>query len=309
LRPRNIRTPAPTADLWPPLAFVVMVWCNWRAEQDCDSRQKGVIWTMSNQNETHYEGPLRTQAPLMDSGSSLGPEPNDNAFRVPEGDSPQGREFADKPGAYSLVSRISRANVDPGDALHVELYFTGYGIIEGGKLLVYPSPSIFDSSESNITAGCRQIGDMITFGGKVWPMDRGGSFWIEVNDTGVKTKGWKRSTIFFDAIPGTHLLFTEAAFPWTPPKGQFHGPVTLSLKIKDKAKSGQYDVRFALTYYNGESWVTCPETAQFSVTTWYQRWETPCQIAAVVAAGIALLAFVAQLLPFVAQLVKWVGIR
>ncbi|MCX5653790.1 MAG: transposase [Planctomycetota bacterium] len=28
------RTPAPTAGLRPPLAFVVMVWCNWRAEQD-----------------------------------------------------------------------------------------------------------------------------------------------------------------------------------------------------------------------------------------------------------------------------------
>ena len=233
----------------------------------------------------------------MDSVSSPGPEPTDNAYRVPEGDSPQGREFADKPGAYSLVSRISRANVDPGDTLIVELYFTGYGVIEGGKLLVYPSPGIFEASKSNITAGCKKIGNSITFGGTSWPMVEEGGLWIEVDTTGVKTEAWKHSTIFFDAIPDTHFICTEAAFPWTPPKGQFHGPVTLFLNIKDKAKPGEYDVRFALTYYNGESWVTCPETAQFSVTTWYQRWETCCQIAAVIAAVIALLAFVAQLVP------------
>ena len=260
---------------------------------------------MSNQKETHPEGPSPTQAPSIDSVSSPGPapEPSENAFRVPEGDSPQGREFSDKPGAYSLVSRISRANVDPGDTLNVELYFTGYGFIEGEKLLVYPSPGILEASKSKITANCKQIGNSITFGGQSWPLTEEGGSWIEVNTAGVKAKGWNRPSMFFDVIPETHFICTEAAFPWTPPKGQFHGPVTLILKTKDKAKPGQYDVRFALTYYNGESWVTCPETAQFSVTTWYQRWETCCHIAAVVAAGIALLAFVAQLVAFVAQLV------
>jgi hypothetical protein len=117
--------------------------------------------------------------------------------------------------------------------------------------------------------------------------------WIELN-MGVQAEGWKRPTIFFDAIPDTHLIFTETALSLTP-KDQLHGPVTLSLKMKDKAKPGQYDVRFALTYYNGESWVTSSETAPFSVTTWYQRHETLCQILAATAAVIAFALFVAQL--------------
>ena len=217
-----------------------------------------------------------------------------SSFSVPDCDSPQGCEFANKPGAYSLVSRISHANVDPGKTLYVEVYFTGYGVIEGGKLLAYPSPGIFDASESTITFGIKQAGDKIFFGGQSFPMDPiGESFWIELN-AGCMKSGWKRPTSFFDVRKDAHLILTETALPWCLPAGQLHGPVTLSLKTKDNAKPGGYDVRFAITYYNGESWVTCQETSQFTVTTWYERWETYCQVAAVVAGLIALISLMLQ---------------
>ncbi len=230
---------------------------------------------------------------MEDSVSAATLEASDT-FSVPDGGAPQNREFADKCGAYTLVSRMSRAIVDPGDALAVELFITGYGAIRGAKLLVYPSPGIYDTSKSSLTAGCKVVGNRTVFGGQSWPMAPGCSFWIDLGTTGVANPRWKGPTLFFDVRPDTHLIMTEMAFPWTPPEGDYHGPITLSLKLNDRAAPGAYDIRFVLTYYNGESWVTSAETAQFSVRTWYQRWETWCQTAAVAAALIALLALIAQ---------------
>ncbi len=240
-------------------------------------------------NDSCTRGPVATEA-----GSAPASETADNTFCIGEGESPQAREYAGKPGSYSLVSRTSRANVDPGDALNVELFITGYGVIKGAKLLVYPSPGIYDVSKSSLTAGCRIVDNRLIFGGQSWPMHPGCSFWIELESLGVKTHVWNAPNFFCDVKQNAHLILTETAFPWTPPEGEFHGPVSLSLKMSNNVKPGQYDVRFVLTYYDGESWVTSSEAAQFSVRTWYQRNETFCQIMAISAAVIALLALVLQ---------------
>lgn len=57
---------------------------------------------------------------------------------------PLAQEFGSKPGAYDLAIRVSQPIVDPGGRLQVEVYISGYGVIQAAKVAFYPSPNVFD---------------------------------------------------------------------------------------------------------------------------------------------------------------------
>lgn len=79
---------------------------------------------------------------------------------------PLAQKFGSKPGAYDLIIRISQPIVDPGDRLRVEVYISGYGVIEAAKVAFYPSPEVFDPSKSKVKGSLKRCKDGLWGWGK-----------------------------------------------------------------------------------------------------------------------------------------------
>src|SRR5215204_4175667 len=63
---------------------------------------------------------------------------------------PQKSKYADKPGEYSLVLRVVKPEVNPGDIIHLQVYITGYGEIHGPKFMFSPPPEFINVEESKM---------------------------------------------------------------------------------------------------------------------------------------------------------------
>lgn len=60
--------------------------------------------------------------------------------RITLGPAPQNARNSDKPGSYELAIRLKEADVNRGDMVRLEVFITGYGIIDGAKIVFYLLP-------------------------------------------------------------------------------------------------------------------------------------------------------------------------
>ena len=52
---------------------------------------------------------------------------------------PRSKMDYDKPGHYEMVAQLEKTELDPGDTLRIDLYFSGYGQIRGSKEFFFDS--------------------------------------------------------------------------------------------------------------------------------------------------------------------------
>jgi hypothetical protein len=62
------------------------------------------------------------------------------------GPAPQNARNSGKPGSYELAIRADKAEVAPGDTVHLEVFITGYGKVSQAKVVFYPPPYFIDSN-------------------------------------------------------------------------------------------------------------------------------------------------------------------
>lgn len=176
-----------------------------------------------------------------------------------------GGDEASHRGSYSPIVRLHNPAVDPGEQLFGEIFITGYGEITHAKLSFYPSPGLFDSSQSRITDGFRRTADGFAFGGQEH----------SVRDTGVtlalsgglKLPAWDKSTMFFDLVEDEMpQISTEASL-----KGA--APFQFTLQTTKHSRAGQYVLQFVLTYHNGAEWAQGHIAVPFTVRNLLQRHE------------------------------------
>ncbi|MCK5708527.1 MAG: hypothetical protein KAI43_12835 [Candidatus Aureabacteria bacterium] len=203
---------------------------------------------------------------------------------------PRKKAFSQKPGSYNLAIRISKPIVDPGEQLQIEIYISGYGIIEASKLACYPSLEVFDVNKSIMRYGLQKVNGEISFGGqkrKISPIGQ-----IISLTGGIQKTGWKKSTMFFDASNNEGWQIS------TEVNQKGYAPMSLNLTLKDSARPGPQSIQFIFSYFNGETWISSPETAQFTIRNFYQRHEVKVWIIGAIASIMAiLLGFKELLLP------------
>lgn len=177
----------------------------------------------------------------------------------------QSKQYYNKPGAYELAAVLDKTEVSKGENLKLNLFITGYGIIETPKLSIYPSSTILNS-ESIIYTSLRKVndsimswgGDSITFDNMIAIQLSGGITLFE-KDKGVEY------TIFMDAYTDSisNLIFSEISFAKK-------GPVSINLKVKRNIDPGLYKIKFFLTYFNGDIWKLSQTTVEFRVNNWVE---------------------------------------
>ena len=186
---------------------------------------------------------------------------------------------ADSPGSYAPAVRLIRSRVDPGDDLEGDVFITGYGDIGSAKLVFYPSSGLFDSGQSMVMFGYKQMDGVVTFGGQEAGCGDDGVTLLLVG--GVLATGWERPSLFFDMKKGDlPPIATETR--------QGRAPVSFRLRVRNDARPGEYQLQFILTYFNGMEWRTTSVTVSMVVRNLLQRYEIQAAILASTAAVVAI---------------------
>ena len=105
---------------------------------------------------------------------------------------------------------------------------------------------------------------------------------IDLSSGGLGASHWPGPSLFFDSGIG---IASERGTP--------EPPVKLILSTRKKIPSGDHNLSFALTYFNGREWSISYRTALLHVPTLYERYEGR---AWTVGAIIALIATVASVI-------------
>lgn len=216
---------------------------------------------------------------------------------------PRKARDAERTGSYGLAVRLSTTVVDPGETLTLEVYISGYGQIQGSKLVFYPSPAIVARGSScRFGLGPPDGEGLACFGFQKTDLDPLGNtivFGVEPLSLGAE-----RPTMYVDARPAgdPHQISTETkSLPTN------CAPVQVELVTRSDARPGMYSVQFLFTYFNGSAWANSSETVQFSVRSVYQRYEGWIWRAGAVVTVIAIPLGIGELCSRIGELCSWLA--
>jgi hypothetical protein len=190
--------------------------------------------------------------------------------RMTLGPTPQNARNSDKPGSYELAIRLNEAEVNPGDMVHLEVFLTGYGVIDGAKIVFYPPPSFFDPTWSSWRYDIGPLPDgSYGFGTTETKFGSDAGVTLIVSPAGIPGDNWPAPSLFFDTTnqpessAGIHRIATETKAP--------NAPVEFSLQTRRTIPSGTHRLYFYMTYFNGQEWKTAKQAVDLMVRNFFQR--------------------------------------
>jgi hypothetical protein len=172
--------------------------------------------------------------------------------------------------AYSLIIRNRTPIVKPGQTIEIEIFFSGYGIPEKNKLVVQcSSPYIINKTDPGtytISIGS----DIDPSTGKI--IGGGGNANLvtaKMSDIGITVplgKGFFAENTQQKNIPdyGLEGIVSESVWDYNP-------PILFKINTAKNAPSGDYDISFVFTYGNEQNISQDYKTAQFHVSSWWER--------------------------------------
>lgn len=208
---------------------------------------------------------------------------------------PQKTKFAKYPGAYTLVIVKGQDEVSPGEYFDIDVYITGYGTIDGVKLLIYGPTNIFEPTSSEVVHGLHK---------EYWEW---GVEKTELKDVDPLFVGIVL-TRFEEESAKSNRMFDDSGQNEVDPRGNIgilpterfleQPPMSFRLKIlhKEKVRTGLHEINFYLTYFDGVKWQNNVQTSTILVRNWVQRNETSLRVAGLVAVLIALLSFIVNII-------------
>lgn len=215
---------------------------------------------------------------------------------------PLSRAFSLKPGSYSLAILVSDPIVDPGGRLQIEVYISGYGVIQAAKVAFYPSPNVFNIDKSTVWHSLKTYEDgKMGWGAEQTSLDPVGMVCCLSGGIVFETNTSQKATWFFDARPEEERENYQISTEVKHPKGK--SPLFMDLRLHRKARSGQQSISFVFTYFDGDTWRSCTDKADFTVRSFYERHQTSVWLVGGLIGGIAgffsILANAANLWPHV----------
>lgn len=203
-----------------------------------------------------------------------------------------------------MAIRVLNPIANPSDIINLEIYFTGYGEIDGVKMVFYPPTNFVEICEKSVVK-IGLSGNQIDNKMKLWfghQSEAIADWGFIVIIYGMKRPNWKSSTMFidrdlFDMSKEQHpvkVLMTEA------PLNQ--APVLVSIKTKKKVRPGIHILRFFLTYFNGTEWKTANNSVDIEIPTFYKRHELMFWIIGSIITIISLSPLIIQFLKMVLKI-------
>jgi hypothetical protein len=193
-----------------------------------------------------------------------GQSPNMLSGDLEEMAKPRNKYNAEKPGRYELVPQVQKTELNPGDPLDIDIYFSGYGEIAGSKALFSTVKGIFEPHVSYVQHSIKYENKIFSWGKDTLYLSGPSRFSLTIR--GVTRPGWGESTIYLD-VKGkdttNYLLRSELPMPGA--------PIYVHLQTKKDIEPGPYSLIIVYTYYNGQEWVGSTQTINFKVKNWIER--------------------------------------
>ncbi|MNY04387.1 hypothetical protein D3C86_1370620 [compost metagenome] len=195
---------------------------------------------------------------------------------------PRNSPNADKPGAYNLATRVGKTVINPGDALKIEQYITGYGNITQVKLVCYLSSDIFDVDHTYVEYGMKPDSTTgeINWGKHKSQLEDPG---LTLGLVGFRKDGWAESTMILDVDGASNRVLTELKLE--------KAPLDYNLKTLKTISPGDHYIDFYLTYFNGEKWCVTKEKTSFKVKNFFERHAKKISWLAVIATTLSIIRF------------------
>jgi hypothetical protein len=202
---------------------------------------------------------------------------------------PRAGPFGDRPGVYSLVTKLFTPIIDKGDLVSFQLFFSGYGEIKIGKVFLTLPAEIFDAGKSKISSDFILDETVKKWWWGANPYGQVTQTIVITQTGGVKLPWWDDTTQFFN--PGdekTIYLSTETVTTKDPGDKRGSGPMNFDLRTLSNIRPGNYSIDTVFTYFNGESWCTSPKRVEFKVQNFLERFATEIGCAAVIGSALAI---------------------
>jgi hypothetical protein len=218
---------------------------------------------------------------------------------------PRSGPFADRRGSYEVAPRIKDPDIDPGDVIDIDVFFTGYGEIQAAKLFFAPPSGLIDTDQSYSKHSLGAVpnakpGERIfAFGQAHEKFDEGTTALLF---RGLQHKSWTEETNFFDDgvelssredLPSA-LLATERVL--------LSAPVHFHLQTRSKAASGVHTLHFFFTYFDGNRWRSSVQGVDVRISNWFERHTTALTVTGLILAILGLVSVLAD--PNVQSLVR-----
>lgn len=203
---------------------------------------------------------------------------------------------------WALVARAFAREVDPGQELEIELYFSGWGRPDAAKLTYYFPKGLVDDDRESLP-----LEVLTTLAYKVERLEVEGK--IESRETAFEApqKSKLRAVGGYTILsPGNFLPdlgrhglkdinLTSGERPW--PSGS---PVRLRAPVSQKAQTGSHTITFVLTYVRGARVKSSMGQIEIHVRPIWKRWWV--QVAVIASALVALVSGVVALVPWLRTL-------
>ena len=195
---------------------------------------------------------------------------------------------AEKPGAYQIATRTARTTLNPGEALKLEQYITGYGEVSSAKILAYISTDAFEKDETYVQHSLKQTvrdgKQLFIWGGCKSHIDESG---LTLTLEGIILNGEGESHFAFDNVLGSGEPSLACE------KKHTNAPFEYVLKTKADLSPGDYYIDFYFTYFNGEKWTTTKERIPFKIRNFFERHSKSISWLAIVASTLGIIKFAA----------------
>jgi len=202
---------------------------------------------------------------------------------------------------YSIIARPRNYNVRPGDMVEIDIYITGLGIPDNHKLfVVFSSPNVIDSNSMGTVTSCIQL-SLKKLKGKDTVFPVAGREYMEEHQLDPNGITIHLPNAYFLPWPNPRVsmqseektLMTEIMA-----EKQFDGcdPISLSFRTLKAAKSGSYEIYFALTYEYQNVMKQASHKTEFHITSWWDRHQAKVFIvSAVVSFVLIVLTYISTL--------------
>lgn len=209
-----------------------------------------------------------THQPIIKTSDSIGDlELDAHSSRPQKGDS------SHYPGNYEVSPSMDKTQVSGGDAVHLQVFYTGYGMCRFNKTYINVSAPVFERT-STIEAGVKIVKPIDgTDTNEVLQFQKNKTMFgyynrINFHFAGLDPNGtWGYKTPFFDVLPNKNqnTIMTEMNIGG-------EAIVTGDLHVKRWVSGGDYSMNVYFTYFNGQEWKTSVASLPFHIMHWWETW-------------------------------------
>ncbi len=172
------------------------------------------------------------------------------------------------PSVYSLISRNRTPRLNPGGAIEIEIYLSGYGVPDKNKLVVQlSSPYIIDEDSPGKATLYKRHSTKRPIGNNI-PLE---TLEFNISNIGVTMR---LDTIYFaevaQTVPECGLKNVYGEGVWG---SERKPPIYLQINTSKKARPGNYEIALVFTYKTGTDSRQDCKAVPVHITSWIERYQ------------------------------------